>query len=47
LKGWFVVKKLIALLFVGAFVAATVIGCSSTTPPKTTGGGTQTTKAAP
>jgi hypothetical protein len=39
------VKKLIALLFVGAFVAATVIGCSSTSAPKTTA--PPTSKTAP
>jgi hypothetical protein len=43
LKGWFVVKKVIALLFVGAVVAATVIGCSSTSPPKGSGSGTPAT----
>jgi hypothetical protein len=39
-KGWFVVKKFIALLFVAAVVAAGVIGCSTPTtkaPPGTAG----------
>jgi len=42
-KGWFVVKKFIALLFVGAFIAASVIGC---TPASSKSGGTPATTAA-
>jgi hypothetical protein len=40
-KGWFLVKKFIAILFVAAVVAATVVGCGTTTTKSTTG--TQTT----
>jgi hypothetical protein len=36
MKGWLIVKKVIALMFVAAFLAATVIGCGSTTAPKVT-----------
>jgi hypothetical protein len=47
LKGWFIVRKIIALLFIGAIVAATAVGCTGTTAPKTggTGGAASTPKA--
>ena len=41
-KGWFVVKKFIALLFVGAFLAAGVIGCTAATTKSTAPTGTAT-----
>jgi len=43
-KGWFLVKKLIAILFVGAFVAVFAAGCGGATTKS--GGGVTTTKAA-
>ena len=30
-KGWFLVKKFLAILFVGAVVAASVVGCNTAT----------------